>query len=78
MSTSRSIAVIGGILLALSGVLAGGFVLTTLLSEPDTGANIGGGLMMLAAAPLAIAGVVVLVVSALLSYLARRKAIRTP
>lgn len=41
MSTSRSIAVIGGILLALSGVLAGGFVVTTLLSEPDTGANIG-------------------------------------
>lgn len=33
---------------------------------------------MLAAAPLAIPGVVILVVSALLSYLARRKAIRTP
>ena len=65
-------------MLALSGVLAGGFVVTTLLSEPDTGANIGGGLMMLAAIPLAIAGAVVLIVSALLSYLARRKATSAP
>lgn len=54
--------VVGGIILALSGLVSGGGVALNFLSGTDGGANIGVGLLIFAGLPVAFVGLVLLLV----------------
>ncbi|MDT0211354.1 hypothetical protein [Curtobacterium sp. BRD11] len=66
MNSSRLACLIGGILLAVGGLLCGGAFLAEVTSDPDGGANIGAGVLLFLGQPLAYIGVVLLVVSLML------------
>lgn len=66
MSSSRATCLVGGILLAVGGVLCGGAFLAEVTSDQDGGANIGAGALLFFGQPLAYIGVVLLVVSLML------------
>jgi hypothetical protein len=63
MSQSRIACLVGGILLAVGGVLCGGAFVAEATSDPDGGANIGAGALLFVGQPLAYVGVVLLFVS---------------
>lgn len=63
MSSSRVACLVGGILLAVGGVLCGGAFLAEVTSDPEGGANIGAGALLFFGQPLAYVGVVLLFVS---------------
>lgn len=70
--SSRGSFLAAAIVLAVSGVLSGGALLASFLSDPDGGANIGAGLLLLIGLAVALAGVVLLVV-ALVSLVRTRR-----
>lgn len=71
--TSRSLFVVGGIIAAISGLFGALLLAALLLSEPDTGANIGAGLLFIAAAPLGVVAVGILTAGLITHLLSRRR-----
>ncbi|WP_420363335.1 hypothetical protein AABM26_02810 [Curtobacterium aetherium] len=63
MRSTRVLCLVGGILLAVGGLLCGGAFLADLASDPDGGADIGAGALLFVGQPLAYTGVVLLVVA---------------
>ncbi|KQO59758.1 hypothetical protein [Curtobacterium sp. Leaf261] len=63
MSPARTACLIGGILLAVGGLLCGGAVLAQVTSEPDVGANIRAAALLFFRQPLAYLRAVLLFVS---------------
>ncbi|GAA0966344.1 hypothetical protein [Frigoribacterium faeni] len=61
--SSRGSFLAAAIVLAVSGVLSGGGLLAYFLSDPDGGANMGAGFLLLVGLAVALAGVVLLVVA---------------
>ncbi|PZE86393.1 hypothetical protein [Curtobacterium sp. MCBD17_032] len=66
MTPSRVACLVGGILLAVGGVLCGGAFLAEVTSDPEGGAVIGAGALLFFGQPLAYTGVLLLVVSVVL------------
>jgi hypothetical protein len=64
MEAGRGFLVAGAVVAAAAGLLCGGAALALLLSDPDGGANIGAGVLLLAGVPVALVGVALLVTSA--------------
>lgn len=63
MSPARTACLVGGILLAVGGLLCGGAFLAEVTSEPGVGANIGASALLFFGQPLAYLGAVLLFVS---------------
>jgi len=70
-NSGRSYSVVGGIVLVLAGLLSVGGLILNALSDPDEGANIGAGILVLAGLPVACAGLILLLVGLVLYFRAR-------
>jgi len=70
-NSRRSYFLVGGIVLALAALLSGGGLVFNWLSDPNGGANIGAGILLLAGLPVALIGLILLLVDLILYIPAR-------
>ncbi|WIB79169.1 hypothetical protein DEJ28_08730 [Curtobacterium sp. MCPF17_002] len=63
MSSARIACLVGGILLAVGGLLCGGAFVAEVTADPEGNANIGAGALLFLGRPVAYVGVVLLFVS---------------
>lgn len=73
MTELRTVALVGGIIAAVSGLSAVAAVVMVFAGGFDGGANIGAGLVLMLSGPLAVAGGTTLAVTGLLRLAGRRQ-----